>query len=167
MLITILITNFHTPICFDATCSGMQHLSALISEIDLGKMSNVIGEGLEIRNDVYESVANLVNNKIKSIKDINIKTKFEQIDFNRKLLKKPVMTVPYNVSLNSMTDQLIGEGFFEKRFSDLGGRKTYYYIVNNSILKDKNSHLSLTSKEMGTLSALLYNSIYEKYPPLK
>lgn len=94
----------------------MQHLSALISEIDLGKMSNVIVEGLEIRNDVYESVANLVNNKIKFIKDINIKTKFLEIDFNRKLLKKPVMTVPYNVSLNSMTDQLIGEGFFEKRF---------------------------------------------------
>jgi hypothetical protein len=40
--------TFHTPIYFDATCSGMQHLSALFADVDLAKMSNVIGNLEEI-----------------------------------------------------------------------------------------------------------------------
>lgn len=29
-------------------------------------------------------------------------------------MKRPVMTIPYNVSLNSMQEQLVSDGFFYK-----------------------------------------------------
>lgn len=145
----------------------MQHLSSLISEVNLALMSNVIGDDTDIKKDVYGSVAELVKTKIQKLKDKEIVKNLEKINIDRKLLKKPVMTVPYNVSLNSMSKQLVEEGFFERVFSNLCGNKSYYYIVNSSILKDKESNLTLTATEWGHFTVILYYAIYEKYPPLK
>lgn len=105
------------PICFDATCSGMQHLSALLSEVELGKFSNVIAdENIDVIYDVYKEIADHILDYISKLEDKELSNVLNKIDFNRKLLKKPVMTVPYNVSLESMKDQLIAAGFLQKKY---------------------------------------------------
>ena len=38
-----------------------------------------------------------------------MKDKFLLINFTRNLLKKPVMTIPYNVGLEKLQDQLIND----------------------------------------------------------
>lgn len=38
-----------------------------------------------------------------------MKDKFLLIKFNRNLLKKPVMTIPYNVGLDKLKNQLIND----------------------------------------------------------
>lgn len=106
--------KFYTPICFDATCSGMQHLSALFANIEIATNSNVIGNDEEIPQDVYLEVGKTVMDTINKLEDEELKSVLSKIIINRKLMKKPVMTVPYNVGLNTMTDQLIDMGFFTK-----------------------------------------------------
>lgn len=43
----------------------------------------------------------------------------------------------------------------------------YYYIVNKSILKNKNDELILNSSQMGKLSVYLYKATFNVFPPLK
>ena len=66
----------------------------------------------DLPNDVYSEVCKTVIDQIDKIEDVKLKNVLSKIKIDRKLLKKPVMTVPYNVSLSSMADQLVQDGFF-------------------------------------------------------
>ena len=117
---------FHTPICFDATCSGIQHLSAILSDIQLAKETNIIPieNNSDSPQDVYSLLAKEVSNTINNLEDKELRTVLNKINPTRKLMKKPVMTVPYNVGLKRMSDQLITAGFFSKEYDDLS-KKIY------------------------------------------
>jgi len=103
--------TYHTPILFDASCNGMQHLSALFSDIELGKLSNVIANDEDIPGDVYTEISNSVKDTISNLTDDLLREKFKRLNITRSLMKRPVMTIPYNVSLNSMQEQLVSDGF--------------------------------------------------------
>jgi DNA-directed RNA polymerase len=81
----------------------MQHLSALFRDVELARMCNVLPniDNEELPNDVYQEVSKTVVDQIDKIKDVNLKNVLSKINIDRKLLKKPVMTVPYNVGLSS------------------------------------------------------------------
>ena len=54
---------FCTPISFDATCNGFQHLSAIFKDIEIAKISNVINNSTKPK-DVYNFVAKNVKKLI-------------------------------------------------------------------------------------------------------
>ena len=161
--------TFNTPICFDATCSGMQHLSALFQDRDLAKMSNVISSKDNLPKDVYGEVVETVREQIKKIKNKEIKFILSKIKIDRKLLKRPVMTVPYNVSLYSLKDQLIEDGFFTLQFECLTNHNKYIpcFKVNPKYVDSKDKNLILNLEQMNILSSILYNSVYIRIPSLK
>jgi DNA-directed RNA polymerase len=100
-LIECLIDNnklFCTPISFDVTCNGFQHISAIFKDLDIAKISNVINNS-DKPNDVYKFVAEKVKILIEDEQDSDMKDKILLINFSRNLLKKPVMTITYNVGL--------------------------------------------------------------------
>jgi DNA-directed RNA polymerase len=159
-------SSYHTPVLFDATCSGMQHLSALFSDIKLGELSNVIGNDEEIPQDVYTDISVSVKESIQKIEDESLRNIFNKIKITRRLMKRPVMTIPYNVYLNSMQEQMVQDGFFIKKFESLTVNKGYSYTVNPDIVEN-NELLILSSINMGKLSVILYYSVFNRLPSLQ
>nr|QWO71439.1 RNA polymerase [Termitomyces sp. DKA64] len=185
--------KFCTPICFDATTSGFQHLAALFQDLDLAKASNVLnnieesnivekGESvgeLELeqelekveRGDVYQKVAQTVNEYIeKELKDENLKNTLLKIDINRKLLKKPCMTVPYNVGLKTMHLDLIKAGFFIKKVDavdvDKKDKSTFFIVSKDILKKGVTETVILRYDELFMFSKFLYDAVYETFPSL-
>jgi DNA-directed RNA polymerase len=80
-----------TPIQVDATCSGLQHLSAMAGDEAVAVATNVMPSKDGLRNDPYITTA-------------------EACGRERAEVKQSVMCIPYGISLAGMIDQLIEEG---------------------------------------------------------
>lgn len=83
----------HMPVHFDATCSGLQHFSALLRDAEGGFHVNLTG--CEERQDIYAAVAT------KALVTLEADTSDEarialQMGISRDLCKRPVMIVPYS-----------------------------------------------------------------------
>ena len=53
------IVHIKTPILFDASCSGIQHLSALTTDIDIAKLVNLVEASKDVNIETpYEFVNN-------------------------------------------------------------------------------------------------------------
>lgn len=103
-----IITEIKTPILFDATCSGIQHLSALTSDIEIAKLVNLIESTKDEPSDFYEfSITNVVNT-IENLpdSDSHLKNKLLKLNLKRSFLKHSIMTVPYNVTNIGIADKL-------------------------------------------------------------
>ena len=87
----------HMPINFDATCSGLQHFSALLKDRTGG--FNVNLTACEERQDIYGAVAKKAKASIEA--DLNgekavLAKAALELKVDRKLCKRPVMIVPYS-----------------------------------------------------------------------
>jgi DNA-directed RNA polymerase len=123
--------EFRTPILFDATCSGVQHLSALTKDKDIGKLVNLTQS--EHPSDFYQYCTKVFNSQIPNLKNKIIQTKLEKINLIRKVMKPLVMTIPYNVTLIGMVVKL--EEFFDKLLIPLSAlQKIGIDSKNNSSL---------------------------------
>ena len=83
------------PVSVDATCSGLQHLSALALDRTAAEMVNVVPT--DKPSDGYRIVA-------EKAKEILPKHLHDHI--TRKVTKRTVMTTPYGVTLNSARDYI-------------------------------------------------------------
>jgi DNA-directed RNA polymerase len=102
-----------TMVCrYDATCSGIQHLAALMRDPLAAEQVNVKPMG--IRADIYKKVAELVKAAIQ--RDLVNSTTAEMAALwvgkvERSTVKRAVMTTPYGVSERGILTQLIQDGF--------------------------------------------------------
>jgi DNA-directed RNA polymerase len=83
------------PVSVDATCSGLQHLSALALDRTAAEMVNVVPT--DKPSDGYRIVAE----KAKEILPEHLRD-----HITRKVTKRTVMTTPYGVTLNSARDYI-------------------------------------------------------------
>ena len=110
----------HLPIQLDATCSGIQMYSGLLRDKVGAESVNVIGH---TRNDIYQMVADRVDVHLKNgnyskwieYTDKEGQTKSEYAEpvaksmignITRGLVKRNVMTVPYSVTRQGMSNQI-------------------------------------------------------------
>lgn len=113
----------HLPIQFDASCNGFQHLTLLIRDSNLAEQLNLSSSKFSDRpKDFYNFIALKLNhffiNEVKNNKDLSLENKesYERLvnlNIERDLVKKPLMTKPYNVSPISMIEYL-KENFLKK-----------------------------------------------------
>ncbi len=113
----------YLPIQLDATCSGIQMYSGLLRDEVGGLSVNVIGH---TRQDIYQQVANKANSLFEAneydpiisytksdgelcsvLTETTAKSLRGQVF--RQLVKRPTMTVPYNVSRYGMSEQIYDE----------------------------------------------------------
>ena len=154
-------TYFKTnlPIQLDASCNGFQHLTLLIDDIALSKELN-LGESKwsDHPKDFYSFVSLKVKayfiNKLEDHKagklkltpeEIESYNKLSTLDIHRALIKKAVMTIPYNASPRSIIEYL-KESFDKVWVSELKNdspntiNKGYYLFkwgqTHDIILKD-------------------------------
>lgn len=90
----------HLPIATDATCSGIQHFSAILRDAEGGEAVNLLPN--EKRQDIYQRVADVVTRKLeeKGMLDLIKMT-------DRSLVKQNVMTLPYGATRMGMRDQIV------------------------------------------------------------
>jgi DNA-directed RNA polymerase, mitochondrial len=84
----------HLPIGFDCSCSGLQHLCAM-TRSDEGERINLCP--LDDPGDIYRDVAQLVAERAPAAKCLGV---------DRKLMKLPTSTFPYNVGDFGVNEQL-------------------------------------------------------------
>jgi len=128
------------PVVVDCTCNGLQHLAAMISDVSIAKGVNLLPEN-NIQ-DIYTTVAQKITKECKL-----------GFTVSRSMVKKVVMTVPYNVSLYSAAEYFIS---------------TFKY--NPETMKyspEKEPSVSLTYKELHDLSSIVYKTFFKIHPDLK
>ena len=91
------------PVHFDATCSGLQHFSAILRDREGGTHVNLTNSGK--REDIYGEVARKASASIEAlVNDPEMGPKAQialQIGITRSLCKRPVMIVPYAGTFSS------------------------------------------------------------------
>lgn len=93
------------PVFLDATCSGLQHLAGLLRDFELGEKVNITPK--EKPEDLYESLVEPINNLINKYGDENIGySNLSNVKINRKIVKPPIMTTTYNVTVKGVADQI-------------------------------------------------------------
>jgi DNA-directed RNA polymerase len=150
----------NNPILFDASCSGIQHLSAMTRDIEVARKVNILTEE-ELDNsdekeildksraqDYYLYAANNVQIIIDKLDNKNI----NNIKITRKMIKRTVMTIPYNITLSGVKEQLYKFFTINKLFDK------YTYKLNGEYTKN-NETLFLNPNEYIQFVNIVYNSL--------
>lgn len=110
----------HVPVAMDATCSGLQHLSALTRDPIGALYTNLADNGTDQKSDIYTHVANLADTTkenyatrkvktddgVKVVNDSVIKHYWAETPISRAMAKTPVMTFVYGSTLLSTIDTI-------------------------------------------------------------
>lgn len=107
-------SEIKTPILFDATCSGIQHLSALTKDIKIANLVNLLQN--DSPSDFYQYCIDKILDVIADLPDIVLKNKLKELNITRKWIKQSIMTVPYNVTILGISDKLAEN--FDKYYLD-------------------------------------------------
>ncbi len=129
----------HLPIAVDGSCNGLQHLSALMGDAEAAWHVNMLpcDEPQDIYSRVTERVVALVNQDISSEEQwkdsgltIGQLASLWQGNVTRKIVKRPVMTIPYGVTAIGMRDQIAVELEKQGASRDLMGFHQTAYLVS-------------------------------------
>lgn len=95
----------HVPVAMDATCSGLQHFSALLRDEVGGLYTNLVDNGLDQKSDIYRKVAEVAES-VKPLleNDPVILDYWKEKSISRSMAKRPVMTYVYGSTLKSTMD---------------------------------------------------------------
>lgn len=120
--------EYKTGVCIhmDATCSGLQHFSALLRDPVGAWFTNLLDPGYGPKQDIYRKVSSVVLERVQKDADAGgddseFAKFFLQFEIPRALAKTPVMTYVYGATLAG-TAQFV-EGFYEEEIFPLVGAK--------------------------------------------
>jgi DNA-directed RNA polymerase len=110
----------NTPVFLDATCSGIQHLSALLLDLELGISVNLSPYNQEEKpNDIYSELLIYINKAINKFGQQNPKyASLSLLKLTRGDIKTSVMTKVYNVSKYGISKQLESRFKSNNNYSD-------------------------------------------------
>jgi DNA-directed RNA polymerase len=96
----------HLPVQIDCTCSGLQHLAALLRDTKLAKRVNLslVKTETSTPKDLYSSAAKGIQKLIAQSKTASDALK--QIEITRGMVKRIIMTIPYNVTQYGVLEYL-------------------------------------------------------------
>jgi len=153
----------YNPIFLDATCSGVQHFAAMLLDLELSKYVNLVNTNDSV-NDFYSQLIPSINQAIKDSYKDNVKNiKFQDINLNRALLKRVIMTKSYNVTTYGITEQLKSKlEKVQKVIIVKDKEKTVYdYLVPT-----KKGNIQLDMYEIERLADIINNNIFNQFPKL-
>lgn len=153
------------PIYLDATCSGLQHLSAMISDTNLAKYVNISKSSKEdIPADVYSYMIKFVEAKInRKIAEDPYFAVLGNIHITRKLIKPGIMTISYGATSRGIAEQIKNTHF--KPVDPVKGKKLTFVLITNELNKTK-FDIYLELKQLAALGKAIHSSLYEEFPNL-
>ncbi|UYE92411.1 RNA polymerase [Acinetobacter phage BM12] len=119
----------HVPVAMDATCSGLQHLSALTRDEVGGLYTNLLDNGEDQKSDIYMRVAHVADaSKLELADSPAVRQYWVDKPISRNMAKKPVMTYVYGSKLLS-TIQGLANDMYEAGMDEiqLDGKTVFTY----------------------------------------
>jgi DNA-directed RNA polymerase, mitochondrial len=122
----------HLPLCFDGSCSGVQHLAMMMRDEVAGRMVNLMSA--HEPQDIYAVITRKVRDNVEAElddwarrtkridgKDVLLRPRAEHANFwigkiDRKLIKRPAMTFGYSATVDGMKEQIV-EAYKERRYN--------------------------------------------------
>jgi DNA-directed RNA polymerase len=102
----------HVPVAMDATCSGLQHFSALLRDEVGGKYTNLVDAGGDTKQDIYKAVAACAMEILPNVEEReNVLQWWQESGIPRSMAKRPVMTYVYSATLKSCIGYVAEEIF--------------------------------------------------------
>ena len=95
------------PILFDASCNGIQHIAALTLEQELAINVNIYTDDFNSKAEFPKDFYTYALDKIRAKLSKSDLTELRDIKLNRKIIKRSIMTIPYNISMVGIGDQLM------------------------------------------------------------
>jgi hypothetical protein len=169
------------PIQVDATCNGYQHLALLLGDNSLAKELNLSSFtfdsapqdfysfiGLKLKELFGNNLLDINNNTARGKEIENLKSNYErlyQLDIHRSLIKKPIMTKPYNATHLVTVDYILEDFVIEPdsvayMYKPKEERGDIWYTYK------KDSNIRVTEKDMHILISSIDYLIYNKFPKL-
>ena len=100
----------HVPVAMDATCSGLQHYSAMLRDEVGGYYTNLVISDSDEKHDIYKAVAVKAMELLpKMTNDPVILAWWQEHGVPRSMAKRPVMTYVYSATLRSCIDYVTAE----------------------------------------------------------
>ena len=170
------------PIQLDASCNGFQHLTLLIDDLSLSKELNFNESScMDQPKDFYTFIALKIKNHfskklyeynqgklVVTPEDLDSYTKLANVDIYRTLIKKAVMTLPYNASAGSIIEYL-KENFDKLKnpnyIKSIDNEKDKYYYIYKMKL-DLSVPVFFTELDFKHLRRALSFVIFVEYPKL-
>ena len=96
--------------------------------------------------------------------DLDVREKLIKIKIGRSLVKLPVMTIPYNIGLESLSEKITDN--FQKSFVEENGAKKLRFLVPAELTID-GKELIITGKDAGKLGSIVYHTVRGLMPPIQ
>lgn len=97
----------HVPVAMDATCSGLQHLSALTRDPVGSYYTNLVDNLQDQKSDIYTHVADVARRLLPEFIDDVVVDHFWKVnEITRAMAKNPVMTYVYGATLIRCIDTI-------------------------------------------------------------
>nr|DAQ74807.1 MAG TPA: DNA directed RNA polymerase [Caudoviricetes sp.] len=100
----------HVPVAMDATCSGLQHYSAMLRDEVGGYYTNLVKSDSDEKHDIYKAVADKAMELLPTVTDDEFLIQWwKERGIPRAMAKRPVMTYVYSATLRSCIDYVTEE----------------------------------------------------------
>lgn len=152
----------HLPILMDATCNGLQHLSAMINDSVLAEKVNLLN-ATEKDNprDLYSEVIPHIKNEVRKASLIPEHINLGYLNVERCLVKRGLMTITYGATERGIYEQIVSK-FFQKDERHKATWLNFVCIDSDIASKD----VVFTQKNIILLSKIIYNSLFKIHPNL-
>src|ERR1700720_1252638 len=147
------------PVFLDATCSGIQHLAAVMRDLQLASEVNLVPQTDSIPpSDIYNSLRDPINERIRQFgRDNPLYSNLSLINFSRNDVKPSIMTTPYNVTQRGIREQFISRFKLENKKD-----KNKCFLL--PAINGKN--ISISIPELDKISQIVHKAIFKIYPSL-
>lgn len=100
----------HIPCAMDATCSGLQHWSAILRDSEGGKFTNLLDSGGDKKQDIYGEVARKAPETLAMRSEPKVLRQYwDTLGIPRSMAKRPTMTYVYGAKLIGAADYVFAE----------------------------------------------------------
>lgn len=155
----------HLPIQLDASCNGFQHLSLLLEDTTLAKQVNLSSSTWKnVPDDFYTflslKIKEYLIEELNQNKDLDVSLKnsyikLSQLDFHnhRSLVKKTIMTIPYNST---------------KYANIMDMKEEFNYIQKDGeYIYKKDKNIKFQNIDFQVICNTLYLCLYRDFPKLE
>jgi hypothetical protein len=156
-------TKIKTPVFLDATCSGVQHLSAMMRDVELGPLVNLSkSKDTDTPADLYSEVVNPVNKALNNYGRTSTEhAALSLLKLTRKEIKPIVMTKVYNISVYGIAQRLGLEFIKTESYPRIDKASVVPCTADISILGTTTSDLEALNNFHSTMLDHLYEKMEE------
>lgn len=149
------------PILLDATCNGLQHLSAIANDINLAEKVNICASQDDDKpQDVYSELILPIKRDIAEFVKSNPEHyNLTKLNITRKFIKRSIMTITYGVTIKGILDQLEKEFFSKPNLIN----KQYIFKAKDIFL----SEATFSRENLYILSSIIYKILFKMHPILE